>query len=222
MSNLSDTISETFSSFSQGDNMKTVVSVLSTVLALFLILYASLAAPKLPKSVSNVFDNVWFKLLFMFLIAYMATKDLPVAIISSIALLVTLQTLSAQRTTDVVVKEVKSNVENFREYFANGSTVAMPEMDQIQTNQVPTMSSSQVLPTSCTMAVPEMMVTSIMGHSNDDEMYASVNSTMETAPISSSCVSDALSTPEMVSAPEQCGGAEQLGGFDASDNLASI
>ena len=87
--------------------------ILSSVIGLFLILYAALAAPKLPKSVTLWFDNMWFKLGFMFLIAYMATKDPSVAIISAVALLVTLQTLSAQKTTENVIQSVQAKVESF-------------------------------------------------------------------------------------------------------------
>lgn len=91
----------------------------SSILGLFLVLYAALAAPKLPKSVTTWFDNVWFKLGFMFLIAYMATKDPSVAIISAVALLVTLQTLSAQKTADAVVEAVQSKVRLMKEGFTN-------------------------------------------------------------------------------------------------------
>jgi hypothetical protein len=96
--------------------------ILSSVLGLFLVLYAALAAPKLPKSVTAWFDNTWFKLGFMFLIAYMATKDPSVAIISAVALLVTLQTLSAQKTADAVVNAVsntvQTRVQSMRERFS--------------------------------------------------------------------------------------------------------
>ena len=83
---------------------------ISAMIGLFLALYAGLAAPKLPKYITIYFDNPMFKLGIMFLIAYMATKDPPVAIIAAVALLVSLQTLSSQKTTDKVVKAVKSKV----------------------------------------------------------------------------------------------------------------
>lgn len=70
---------------------------ISAMIGLFLALYAGLAAPKLPKHITKWFDNPMFKLGVMFLIAYMATKDPPVAIIASVALLVSLQTLSSQK-----------------------------------------------------------------------------------------------------------------------------
>ncbi len=103
--------------------------ILSAVLGLFLVLYAALAAPKLPKSVTSWFDNTWFKLGFMFLIAYMATRDPSVAIISAVALLVTLQTLSAQKTAETVVKTVEAKVEGFRERFSEAEMLSEPTME---------------------------------------------------------------------------------------------
>jgi hypothetical protein len=82
--------------------------IISAMIGLFLALYAALAAPKLPKSITLWFDNFWFKLGFMFLIAYMSTKDVGIAIISAVALLVTLQTLSAHKTTDRVIQAFQS------------------------------------------------------------------------------------------------------------------
>jgi hypothetical protein len=92
--------------------------IASVVLGLFLALYASLAAPNLPSSVTKIFKNPFFKLGFMFLIAYMATKDTSVAIITAVALLVTLQTLSAHETTDAVVSVVNSKINSKIENFA--------------------------------------------------------------------------------------------------------
>jgi hypothetical protein len=91
--------------------------IISTVVCLFLVLYASLAAPKLPKSITQIFKNFWFKLIFMFLIAYMATHNPAVAIISAVALLITLQTLHGQDTADQVIYTVQNRVrENFQNF----------------------------------------------------------------------------------------------------------
>ena len=92
--------------------------IASVVLGLFLALYASLAAPNLPSSVTTIFKNPLFKLGIMFLIAYMATKDTSVAIITAVALLVTLQTLSAHETTQAVVKVVEKKITNFENFAA--------------------------------------------------------------------------------------------------------
>ena len=82
--------------------------ILSSVLGLFLVLYAAMAAPKLPKSVAKIFDNTLFKLGFMFMIGYLATKDPSTAIISSVALMVTLQTLSSYETAEKFSANVAS------------------------------------------------------------------------------------------------------------------
>jgi hypothetical protein len=67
-----------------------------------------MAAPKLPKSVAKIFDNTLFKLGFMFMIGYLATKDPSTAIISSVALMVTLQTLSSYETAEKFSANVES------------------------------------------------------------------------------------------------------------------
>jgi len=74
--------------------------ILSSVLGLFLVLYAAMAAPKLPKSVAKIFNNTYFKLGFMFMIGYLATKDPSTAIISAVGLLLTLQTLSSYEAAE--------------------------------------------------------------------------------------------------------------------------
>jgi hypothetical protein len=100
--------------------------IISTVVCLFLVLYASLAAPKLPKSITVIFKNTWFKLIFMFLIAYMATHNPAVAIISAVGLLITLQTLNAQETADQVINSVKNRV---NENFQNAASYTLQNTD---------------------------------------------------------------------------------------------
>ena len=54
-------------------------------LFVFLILYASVAAPKLPEYVAKLFDNTAFRLLIFFLIAYISQKSPSVAVVAAIA-----------------------------------------------------------------------------------------------------------------------------------------
>lgn len=68
----------------------------SSVLSLVIILYASLAAPRLPASASALFNNAWFRLLVLFTIAYIGAKDPSIAIIVALAFTITLQTLHSQ------------------------------------------------------------------------------------------------------------------------------
>ncbi len=88
----------------KGLNFVNQNKILSSVLGMLLVLYAAAAAPKLPKSVVKIFDNSLFKLGFMFMIAYLATKDPSVAIISAVALLITIQTLASREAAEVAVQ----------------------------------------------------------------------------------------------------------------------
>jgi hypothetical protein len=66
----------------------------TAALSLFLIIYAGLAAPKLPESVAKLFDYTAFKLVIFFGIVYVSRKNPTVALIASVGLLVSLMTLN--------------------------------------------------------------------------------------------------------------------------------
>jgi len=119
--------------------------ILTTVLSLFLILYAALAAPVLPLSITRVFKNTWFKLAFMFLIAYAATKNPTVAIISSVALLVTLQTLANQETTNSVVLAVENKIDQNIEYFGEVSPADDVDNEKDLVNYAPAVNDGQII-----------------------------------------------------------------------------
>ena len=63
-------------------------------LSLFLILYAGMVAPKLPNFLVNLFDNYIFKLLAFFLIVYLSKKDVTLAIIAAVAVMVSIMALN--------------------------------------------------------------------------------------------------------------------------------
>ena len=48
---------------------------ISTTIKVFLILYASMIAPRLPSGFIKLFDNTFFKFIMLFLIAYIGIKD---------------------------------------------------------------------------------------------------------------------------------------------------
>jgi hypothetical protein len=81
------------------DNNQMIYSVVS----ILLVLYSALAAPKLPKSFAKVFDNPLVKILYMFLIGYLATKNPTVSMMAAVALFLTLQTLASHDVAEVVV-----------------------------------------------------------------------------------------------------------------------
>ena len=70
---------------------------ISTTLKIFLGLYAAFAAPKLPKSLVDLFDNTIVRVMFAFSIVFMATKDPSLAILIAVAFIITLQTANKMR-----------------------------------------------------------------------------------------------------------------------------
>ena len=73
------------------------------IVSLLIVLYSALAAPALPNSVILFFDTWFGKLLFMFLIAFVASHNIQVALVISILFFVILNLAT------------KLEVENFRE-----------------------------------------------------------------------------------------------------------
>ena len=80
--------------------------IVNSLVGLFLVLYAGLAAPKLPRHVAQLFDYTAFKVVVLFLIAYLASKDKSVAIIAVVALVVSFQTLTRFKVGDMVTNVV--------------------------------------------------------------------------------------------------------------------
>ena len=82
--------------------------VISSVLSLFLVLYAGLAAPKLPKKIAKLFGNEVFRIIILVCIAYMASKDSSMSIISAVALVISLQTLTYHEANEVVAATISN------------------------------------------------------------------------------------------------------------------
>lgn len=72
----------------------------SAALSLFLVLYAGLAKPQLPDVVSGLFDNALFRLVILFLVAYLSSRNAQVAILVAVAFVVSMNMLSEQRMTE--------------------------------------------------------------------------------------------------------------------------
>ena len=70
----------------------------ATVTSLVIALYAGMAAPALPDSVVLFFDTVVGKLLFLFLIGFMASRNIRVALMIAVAFVVTLHVVNQRNT----------------------------------------------------------------------------------------------------------------------------
>ena len=78
--------------------------VASSVLGLFLVLYAGLAAPKLPRSVSKHFGNKMVKTAVLFLVAYLSSKNVALALLIAVSFMVSVQTFAKQEADDSFVQ----------------------------------------------------------------------------------------------------------------------
>jgi hypothetical protein len=80
----------------------------SSTIALVVILYATLAAPRLPPTLSGLFNNAWFRLLILFAIAYVGAKDPSIALIVALAFTISIQTLNHQSLQSQLLSYVNS------------------------------------------------------------------------------------------------------------------
>jgi hypothetical protein len=142
-------------------------NVVSSVLGLFLVLYAGLAAPKLPRSVANLFDNTVFRVLVLFLVAYMSSKNKSVALIAAVGIVVSFQTLNRHKINDKIVNIMENEVEvddiNEEEIYP----VNMGEIEEYETaagNTVPV-----ALPNQTYASVGE-----VRGYTEDEENISEV------------------------------------------------
>jgi len=88
---------ENIKSFSDNLTNLYMDNSVSIVLGLVLILYIAMASSKVPKVVTMLLDNNYLKIALILLIAYVASRDAPLAIILAIALLVTLQKMNKDK-----------------------------------------------------------------------------------------------------------------------------
>ena len=81
----------------------------SGALTVFLIVYASMAAPKLPSYIASLFDYTLFKLFIFFLIVYISKRNATVALIAAIALMVSIMTLDRLKVGQEMMEVVKND-----------------------------------------------------------------------------------------------------------------
>ena len=74
---------------------------LSGLLKILLISYACIISPKLPQSILQLFDNTIIKLLIIFAIVYVAKRDFTIALLISIAFVITLQVINKNKLSDL-------------------------------------------------------------------------------------------------------------------------
>lgn len=133
----------------------------SASLSLFLVLYAGMAAPKLPERIARLFENTLFRILIFFLIAYSAKKNTSIAAIAAIGLMVSLQTLNRYDLNNSLKSVLKStsleNGEGAEAENAEGESEGMEFVPQFPA------------PTAMSSAEPEGIMESDLSDFNDSE-----------------------------------------------------
>lgn len=90
----------------------------TAVVALFVVLYASNVAPRLPDVVMDLFNNPIFRVFVLFLVAYIANKNPAIALLVAIAFVVTLNVINRQEAEegflDVIDTFNSGKKENFK------------------------------------------------------------------------------------------------------------
>jgi hypothetical protein len=108
------------------DNKTTTI-----IVSLLVVLYSALAAPALPNSVILFFDTWYGKLLFMFLIAFVASQNVQVALVVAILFFVILN-----MATRLDVENFIQQKENFRQQFEYFEDKKSPDLSTDITEQL--------------------------------------------------------------------------------------
>ena len=82
--------------------------IIFTIISILLILYSALIAPKLPKSLALLVDNIYIKLIWIFLIAYISSHNPLLSLLISLGVLLTMQTLVSLETTTTAINSIKN------------------------------------------------------------------------------------------------------------------
>lgn len=70
---------------------------LSGLLRLLLVVYGSMAAPHLPDNILKLFDQIWFRLLVLALIAWSASQDPAISILIAVSFYASMNALSGKK-----------------------------------------------------------------------------------------------------------------------------
>ena len=94
-------------------------------IGLFLILYSGLIAPKLPKSVLEVFNNPIIKFLIIFIISFLSNSNKNLAIISSVAFIITIQVLNSKNLSENFSNNINSYYDKISSIFISFINIAV-------------------------------------------------------------------------------------------------
>ena len=77
-----------------------------TIFVIIVSVFASHFAPKLPKKILQILNADIIKIIFMGFIAYSATKNMAIALVTAIALVILMQSLRSLDTQDKIINKI--------------------------------------------------------------------------------------------------------------------
>lgn len=87
---------------------------LSSVVSLFLVLYAGMARPQLPPFINGLFDNAVFRLAVLSMVVFMGGHNVELSLMVAIAFTVTMNLLNEQKIAEGFLDGVRENMINER------------------------------------------------------------------------------------------------------------
>lgn len=127
----------------------------STGLKVFLVLYAALVAPRLPRNISNLLNSTLARIIVATLIVLLATKDASLAIISAIAFILTLEMANKYNLIDTshsyagdgetswLPSSKTSNIQEEQENYS-ANLPKLPFHDNVEKNDIKIMKHSNI------------------------------------------------------------------------------
>ncbi len=120
MQNITDMLKGWLSYIDNNENV-------TTGIAIILIIYSAFIVQRLSPFVLKTFDNLWVKLLLLFIIAYSAKQSPTVALLGAIAFMVTLQMVATHKVEGRMGKVLQETegMDNVDMYFtqSNGEMI---------------------------------------------------------------------------------------------------
>ncbi len=110
----------------------------SGFLKIVIILYAVLAAPKLPTSISKYFHHPMVQIVIFALIAYTATKDIGISLLIAIAFFISFHSYTRELLSKVASNTKKLFKFNTREKYSN---LSMSSLDTLNSSVASTLST---------------------------------------------------------------------------------
>jgi len=101
------------------DKLSNLEAIASTIITVLIGLYAVLLGPELPPFIKNLFNNTFFRIAILFLVVVRGNTDPGLAIIISIAFVLTLQFINTDKFTNITPNEVDDTFTDEEEEFTN-------------------------------------------------------------------------------------------------------